>query len=152
MPASTGSFSTTSSAARYQLAPPADRDWDDYEWHPVWSAEEIARWALEHDLPYFDDQAHFPDLRIEYELEGRSGHEDVEVLTITIRGAHGAAAARSGFTAYRGSARESPPTAAGVAAADARPGPSRGALPSTSTSASQPWRSSASPTARHVFS
>ena len=79
-----------------------DRDRDDYDGHPDQNAEEIARWALEHDLPYFDEQVHFPDLRIEYELDGRHGHEDVEVLTIHYRGAHGAAAARSGFTAYRG--------------------------------------------------
>jgi hypothetical protein len=40
---------------------------------------------------------------IEYEeLDGRRRHEDVEVLTVHYRGAHGAAAARSGFTAYRG--------------------------------------------------
>jgi hypothetical protein len=46
---------------------------------------------------------HFPDLRIEYEeLEGRRVHEDVEALTVHYRGAHAAAAARSGFTAYRG--------------------------------------------------
>jgi len=76
---------------------------DDYDGHPDRDAEEIAQWALEHDLPYFDDQVHFPDLRIEYEeLDGRRAHEDVEVLTVHYRGAHAAAAARSGFTAYRG--------------------------------------------------
>lgn len=79
-----------------------DRDRDDYDGHPDRDAREIEQWALEHDLPYFDEHVHFPDLRIEYELEGRHGHEDVEVLTIHYRGAHGAAAARSGFTAYRG--------------------------------------------------
>jgi hypothetical protein len=61
------------------------------------------QWALEHDLPYFDDQVHFPDLRIEYEeLDGRRDHENVEVLTVHYRGAHGAAAARSGFTSFSG--------------------------------------------------
>jgi hypothetical protein len=46
---------------------------------------------------------HFPDLRIEYEeVDGRRLQEDVEVLTIHYRGGHAAAAARSGFTAYRG--------------------------------------------------
>jgi len=80
-----------------------DRDRDDYDGHPDRDAEEIAQWALEHDLPYFDEQVHFPDLRIEYEEpDGRRLHEDVEVLTAHYRGAHAAAAAKSGFSAYRG--------------------------------------------------
>jgi hypothetical protein len=80
-----------------------DRDHDDYDGHPDRDPREIEEWALEHELPYFDDQVHFPDLRIEYEeIDGRRCHEDVEVLTIHYRGSHGAAAARSGFTAYRG--------------------------------------------------
>jgi hypothetical protein len=45
---------------------------------------------------------HFPDARIEYEdRDGRSRHEDLEVVTGHYRGAHGAASARSGFTRYR---------------------------------------------------
>jgi DNA-binding MarR family transcriptional regulator len=80
-----------------------DQDCDDYDGHPNREPREVEEWALEHDLPYFDDQVHFPDVRIEYEeLDGRRRHEDVEVLTIHYRGAHGGAAARSGFTAYRG--------------------------------------------------
>jgi hypothetical protein len=80
-----------------------DRDRDDYDGHPDRNEVEIAQWALEHDLPYFDEQLHFPDLRIEYEeLDGGRGHEDVEVVTIHYRGAHGAAAARSGFSCYGG--------------------------------------------------
>ena len=80
-----------------------DRERADYDGHPDRSAEEIAQWARDHELPYFDDQVHFPDLRIEYEeVDGRIRHEDVEVLTVHYRGAHGAAAARSGFTAFRG--------------------------------------------------
>src|SRR5262245_50462107 len=79
-----------------------DRDRDDYDGHPDRDAREIEEWALEHDLPYFDDHVHFPDLRIEYEIDSRRGHQDVEVLTIHYRGAHAAAAARSGFSAHRG--------------------------------------------------
>jgi hypothetical protein len=63
--------------------------------------EEIERWAREHDLPYFDDHVHFPDVRIEY--DDRDGHhrvEDIEVVTANYRGARGASAARSGFTCY----------------------------------------------------
>jgi hypothetical protein len=64
--------------------------------------EEIARWAREHQLPYYDDHVHFPDARIEYEdRDGRSRHEDLEVVTGHYRGAHAGAAARSGFTRYR---------------------------------------------------
>jgi hypothetical protein len=78
-----------------------DASRDDYDGHPDRDEEEIRAWALEHDLPYFDDQVHFPDVRIEYEdVDGRRDHEDVEVLTIHYRGAHGSAAARSGFTCY----------------------------------------------------
>jgi uncharacterized membrane protein YgcG len=81
-----------------------DRDRDDYDGHPDRTAEEIRDWALEHDLPYFDDEVHFPDLRIEYrELDGREDHRDIEVTTEHYRGAHGASVARSGFSCYRGS-------------------------------------------------
>lgn len=80
-----------------------DRERADYDGHPDRDQREVERWALEHDLPYFDERVHFPDLRIEYlELDGRRDHENVEVLTIHYRGAHGAAAARSGFTSYSG--------------------------------------------------
>jgi hypothetical protein len=64
--------------------------------------EEIARWAREHDLPYEDGHVHFPDARIEYEdRDGRSRHEDIEIVTGHYRGAHAGAVARSGFSCYR---------------------------------------------------
>ena len=66
-------------------------------------AHEIATWALDHALPYFDEQMHFPDVRIEYDdLDGRTHVEDIEVTTVHYRGAHAAAAARSGFSRYSG--------------------------------------------------
>jgi hypothetical protein len=81
-----------------------DRDRGDATGRPDREPHEIEEWAESHDLPYFDDQVHFPDLRIEYkELDGRLDHVDVEVLTIHYRGAHGAAAARAGFSAHGGS-------------------------------------------------
>lgn len=81
-----------------------DRDRDDYNGHPDRDAEEIAAWAHDHDLPYFDDEVHFPDLRIEYEEpDGRWDREDIEVTTPHYRGAHGASVARSGFTCFHGS-------------------------------------------------
>jgi len=81
-----------------------DREREDYDGHPDRDEREVEQWALEHNLPYFDEQVHFPDLRIEFrEHDGRRNHENVEVVTIHYRGAHGAAAARSGFTSYRGS-------------------------------------------------
>jgi hypothetical protein len=64
--------------------------------------EEIARWAREHALPYEDGHVHFPDARIEYEdRDGRSRHEDIEIVTGHYRGAHVSAVARSGFSCYR---------------------------------------------------
>jgi hypothetical protein len=51
--------------------------------------EEIARWAREHELPYDDVHVRFPEARVEYEdRDGRSRHEDIEVVTGHYRGAH----------------------------------------------------------------
>jgi uncharacterized membrane protein YgcG len=81
-----------------------DRDRDDYDGHPDRTDEEIREWAHEHDLPYFDDEVHFPDLRIEYrDRDGREEHEDIEVTTEHYRGAHAASVAQSGFSCYGGS-------------------------------------------------
>ena len=75
----------------------------DGDGRPDRDADEVAAWAVEHHLPYFDGQVHFPDVRIEYEdFDGRSREEDVEVTTIHYRGAHAAATARSGFSRYGG--------------------------------------------------
>ena len=80
-----------------------DRDRDDYDGHPDRTADEIREWAHEHDLPYFDDEVHFPDLRIEYQdRDGWEDHQDIEVVTSHYRGAHAASVARSGFTCYGG--------------------------------------------------
>jgi hypothetical protein len=80
-----------------------DRDRDDYDGHPDRDPHEIEEWARERDLPYFDEQVHFPDARIEYEeSDGRWDHVDVEVVTLHYRGAHGSATARSGFSCYGG--------------------------------------------------
>jgi len=81
-----------------------DRDRDHYDGHPDRNGREIEEWAHAHNLPYFDEQVHFPDARIEYEdADGRWDDVDVEVVTVHYRGAHGAAAARSGFSCYDGS-------------------------------------------------
>ena len=75
-----------------------DRDSDG---RPDRTAEEIREWARQHDLPYFDDRVHFPDLRIEYEdANGDVRWQDLEVTTEHYRGAHGAAASRSGFSIH----------------------------------------------------
>ncbi len=75
-----------------------DRDSDG---RPDRTVEEIQVWARQHDLPYFDDQVHFPDLRIEYEdASGDVRWQDIEVTTEHYRGAHGAAASRSGFSIH----------------------------------------------------
>jgi DNA-binding PadR family transcriptional regulator len=81
-----------------------DRDRADYDGHPDRTEDELREWALEHELPYFDDEVHFPDLRIEYrDTDGRWDHDDIEVTTEHYRGAHGASVARSGFSCYGGS-------------------------------------------------
>ena len=70
---------------------------------PGRSRDEAHEWADQHDLPWFDDQAHFPDCRIEYEDRyGRDQHRDVEITTPHYRGAHAAATARTGFACHRG--------------------------------------------------
>jgi hypothetical protein len=74
----------------------------DCDGRPDREPDEIARWAREHDLPYDDGHVHFPDARIEYEdRDGRSRHEDIEIVTGHYRGAHAGAVARSGFSCYR---------------------------------------------------
>lgn len=81
-----------------------DRDRADYDGHPDRTDEEIREWAREHELPYFDEEVHFPDLRIEYrDRDGREEHADIEVTTEHYRGAHAASVARSGFSCYGGS-------------------------------------------------
>jgi hypothetical protein len=73
----------------------------DCDGRPDREPDEIARWAREHELPYDDGHVRFPDARIEYEdRDGRSRHEDIEVVTGHYRGAHAGAAAKSGFTCY----------------------------------------------------
>lgn len=80
-----------------------DKDHHDYDGHPDRTPDAIREWAYEHDLPYFDDEVHFPDVRVEYqEPDGRWEREDIEVVTPHYRGAHGASVARSGFSCYRG--------------------------------------------------
>lgn len=80
-----------------------DKDHDDCDGRPDRTPDEIREWAREYGLPYFDDQVHFPDARIDYqEPDGRWGREDIEVITPHYRGAHGRSVARTGFTSYRG--------------------------------------------------
>lgn len=73
----------------------------DSDGRPARSEAEIAAWAREHNLPYFDDQVHFPDVRIEYQdANGEVRFEDIEVVTEHYRGAHGVSAARCGFSMH----------------------------------------------------
>ena len=73
----------------------------DSDGRPDRDAREIEAWARERDLPYFDDRVHFADFRIEYELDGRDRHEDVEVMSAHYRGAYAGSKAQAGFTCYR---------------------------------------------------
>lgn len=72
----------------------------DSDGRPDRTDDEIRAWAREHDLPYFDEQVHFPDYRIEYDIDGREHHEDVELFTPHYRGAHAASHSRTGFRVY----------------------------------------------------
>jgi hypothetical protein len=77
-----------------------NRDRSDSDGRPDRTDDEIRDWAREHDLPYFDGQVHFPDYRIEYELDCREYHEDVELFTPHYRGAHAASRSKAGFRIY----------------------------------------------------
>jgi DNA-binding MarR family transcriptional regulator len=82
-----------------------NRGRSDSDGRPDRDAREIDEWAREHDLPYFDESVHFPDCRLEYELDGRGLHEDIEVVTDHYRGGHAASRARAGFSCYSGGSR-----------------------------------------------
>jgi hypothetical protein len=82
-----------------------NRDRSDSDGRPGRDENEVRDWAREHDLPYFDDHVHFPDYRIEYEVDGRELHQDVELFTPHYRGAHAASRARTGFRIYVVAAR-----------------------------------------------
>jgi hypothetical protein len=89
-----------------------NRNRPDSDGRPGRDENEIRDWAREHDLPYFDGQVHFPDYRIDYEVDGRERHEDVELFTPHYRGAHAASRAKTGFRIYvvasRGGGRSGP--------------------------------------------
>lgn len=72
----------------------------DSDGRPDRDEADIRRWAAAHDLPYFDDRVHFPDFRIEYDVDGRDHHQDVELLTQHYRGGHAAGRAQCGFRLY----------------------------------------------------
>lgn len=78
-----------------------NRDRPDGDGRPDRAPLEIQDWAREHDLPC-DDQGHvqFPDVRIEYDIDGHDHTLDVEVMTPHYRGAHAAAKSGSGFALY----------------------------------------------------
>jgi hypothetical protein len=95
-----------------------NRDRPDSDGRPGRDESEIRHLAREHDLPYFDDQVHFPDYRIEYEVDGRELHQDVELFTPHYRGAHAASRGKTGFRIYvvasRGGGRRSGPRPRGM--------------------------------------
>jgi DNA-binding PadR family transcriptional regulator len=70
---------------------------------PDRSAEEIQRWAREHELPMVRDRVQFPDVRIEYEgPDGRDRYEDIELTTEHYNSRQMGAKRSSGFTMHRG--------------------------------------------------
>jgi hypothetical protein len=79
-----------------------NRDRRDSSGKSTRDAEEVARWAREHDLTVIDGHVQFPDVRIEYDdRNGRPAVEDVEVTTLHYRGGQMAAKAQAGFSCYR---------------------------------------------------
>lgn len=78
-----------------------NRNRDDSDGRPGRSLDEILDYAREHDLPC-DDRGHvqFPDVRVEYDIDGREHTLDLEVMTPHYRGAHAAAKSSSGFKLY----------------------------------------------------
>ncbi len=73
----------------------------DSDGRPDRSPDEIARWAMDHDLPEKDGHVQFPDARIVYEdRDGREHTRDIEVETLNYRGAHASAKASSGFSRH----------------------------------------------------
>ena len=95
-----------------------NRSRSDSDGRPGRDDSEIRNWAREHDLPYFDDHVHFPDYRIEYEVDGRELRQDVELFTPHYRGAHAASRGKTGFRIYfvasRGSGGRSGPRPRGM--------------------------------------
>lgn len=88
--------------AEYQgLLQERNRDREDSDGRPDRTVEEIQEWAVDNDLPC-DDEGHvqFPDVRIEYDIDGRDHTLDVEVMTEHYRGAHAAAKSSAGFACY----------------------------------------------------
>ena len=78
-----------------------NRDRDNSDGRPDRDTLEIQDWAREHNLPC-DDQGHvqFPDVRVEYDIDGRDHTLDIEVMTPHYRGAHAAAKSGSGFALH----------------------------------------------------
>jgi hypothetical protein len=95
-----------------------NRDREDSDGRPDRKVEEIHEWAVDHNLPC-DDEGHvqFPDVRIEYDIEGRDHTLDVEVMTPHYRGAHARAKSSAGFACYGtgGGGRGGGRTGAGLA-------------------------------------
>ena len=119
-----------------------NRGKSDSDGRPDRTPDEIARWAMDHDLPEKDGHVQFPDARIVYEDRDGPRTRDIEVETLNYRGAHASAKASSGFSRHsagtarvvgsrggggggsrRGAAADSPSPPAPVGAVVAAPDP-----------------------------
>ena len=100
-----------------------NRDQEDSDGRPDRDIEEVQAWAREHNLPC-DEEGHvqFPDVRIEYDVDGRDDTRDVEVLTPHYRGGHAAAKSSAGFACYRGGSARLRRVLEDAVAADGRSG------------------------------
>jgi hypothetical protein len=63
--------------------------------------QDVEAFARAHDLPVVDGHLQLPDLRIEYEIDGRLERRDVELVTEHYSRGHISTKGRAGFALYR---------------------------------------------------
>lgn len=84
-----------------QFLQEGNRGRPDSDGRPTPDRDAVETWAKAHNLPFFDDRVHFPDVRVEYEtVDGGREIEDLEVMTPHYRGAHAADKVRAGWAPF----------------------------------------------------
>jgi hypothetical protein len=91
---------------RVVLDPELRRDYQSFLSRPDHAArdqhdQDVEAFARAHDLPVVDGHLQLPDLRIEYEIDGRLERRDVEFVTEHYSRGHVSTKARAGFALYR---------------------------------------------------
>lgn len=84
-----------------QFLQEGNRGRPDSDGRPTQDRDAVEAWAKSHELPFFDDRVHFPDVRVEYEtVDGGREIEDLEVITPHYRGAHAGDKVRAGWAPF----------------------------------------------------